>query len=205
MREGDLLVLNNARVIAARRFSDDGAIEFLFLEKLAPRRWRTLVKPGRKMRLNATVRIGGVEARVVEISEDGSRVIEFASDISPEEGGIVPLPPYMRRPAEEADRERYQTVFADVPGAVAAPTAGLHFTEEMLEGTAARFHHATRRAGNFSAGEKREHHRASNAFGAIFDFRRSGGEDQCGAAHRRGRNHQCARARISAARRRTTR
>ncbi len=134
LRDGDLLVLNNARVITARRFSDDRTIEFLFLEKLAPRRWRTLVKPGRKMRLNATSRIGGVEMRVVEISADGSRVVEFASDISPEEGGIVPLPPYMRRPAEEADRERYQTVFAEVPGAVAAPTAGLHFTEKMLEG-----------------------------------------------------------------------
>ncbi|MGZ5504238.1 MAG: tRNA preQ1(34) S-adenosylmethionine ribosyltransferase-isomerase QueA [Chthoniobacterales bacterium] len=132
LRDGDLLVLNNARVVAARRFSDDGAIEFLFLEKLASRRWRSLVKPGRKMRIGATCEIGGVEARVIEVSADGSRMIEFGSDISPEEGGVMPLPPYMRRPSEEADRERYQTVFADVPGAVAAPTAGLHFTTEML-------------------------------------------------------------------------
>ncbi|MGZ4966162.1 MAG: S-adenosylmethionine:tRNA ribosyltransferase-isomerase, partial [Chthoniobacterales bacterium] len=61
LRDGDLLVLNNARVVAARRFSDDGAIEFLFLEKLASRRWRSLVKPGRKMRIGATCQIGGVE------------------------------------------------------------------------------------------------------------------------------------------------
>ncbi len=133
LREGDLLVLNNTRVVAARRFSDDGAIEFLFLEKLAPRRWRSLVKPGRKMRVGSVCRIDGTEMRVVEVLPDGCRLIEFASDISPHEGGIMPLPPYMRRPVEEADRERYQTVFADVPGAVAAPTAGLHFTTEMLK------------------------------------------------------------------------
>ncbi len=133
LREGDLLVLNNARVVAARRFSDDGAIEFLFLEKVVPCRWRTLVKPGRKMRVGSVCRIGGTDARVIEILPDGSRLIELASDISPHEGGVMPLPPYMRRPVEEADRERYQTVFAEVPGAVAAPTAGLHFTTEMLQ------------------------------------------------------------------------
>ncbi len=133
LREGDLLVLNNARVVAARRFSDDGAIEFLFLEKLGPRRWRSMVKPGRKMRVGASCRIGGVEARVTEILPDGNRVLEFAAEFSPHEDGEIPLPPYMRRPAEDADRERYQTVFAEVPGAVAAPTAGLHFTMEMLK------------------------------------------------------------------------
>jgi S-adenosylmethionine:tRNA ribosyltransferase-isomerase len=133
LREGDLLVLNNTRVIAARRFSDDGAIEFLFLEKIAPARWRSLVKPGRKMRFGASCKIGGVGTRVLEVRPDGSRIIELESDISPHEGGVMPLPPYMRRPAEEEDRERYQTVFADSPGAVAAPTAGLHFTEQMLK------------------------------------------------------------------------
>ncbi|MDQ6911300.1 MAG: tRNA preQ1(34) S-adenosylmethionine ribosyltransferase-isomerase QueA [Verrucomicrobiota bacterium] len=133
LREGDLLVLNNTRVVAARRFSDDGAIEFLFLEKLAPARWRTLVKPGRKMRVGATCRIGGIEGLVAQVFEDGSRALEFASDISPHDAGVMPLPPYMRRAVEEEDRERYQTVFADVPGAVAAPTAGLHFTSEMLQ------------------------------------------------------------------------
>jgi S-adenosylmethionine:tRNA ribosyltransferase-isomerase len=129
---GDLLVLNNARVIAARRFSDDGAIEFLFLEKTAPGQWRCLVKPGRKMRIGATCRVNDSEARVADILPDGSRLVIFDSDVPLEVGGIVPLPPYMHRAADEEDRERYQTVFADIPGAVAAPTAGLHFTPEIL-------------------------------------------------------------------------
>ncbi len=132
LRDGDLLVLNNARVIAARRFSDDGAIEFLFLEKLARGRWRCLVKPGRKMRVGAACRINGAEARVAEVLPDGSRIIGVDTDLPLESGGIVPLPPYMHRVADDEDSVRYQTVFADVPGAVAAPTAGLHFTTEML-------------------------------------------------------------------------
>ncbi len=132
LQPGDLLVLNNARVIAARRFSDDGAVEFLFLEKLAPGEWRCLVKPGRKMRVGATCLVNATEARVREILPDGSRLVHFASDVALDQGGLIPLPPYMHRAADAEDRERYQTVFADVPGAVAAPTAGLHFTEEML-------------------------------------------------------------------------
>ncbi len=132
LRDGDLLVLNNARVIAARRFSDDGAIEFLFLEKLGRGRWRCLVKPGRKMRLGAACMINGAAALVAEVLPDGSRVIAVDTDLPLETGGIVPLPPYMHRSPDAEDRERYQTVFADVPGAVAAPTAGLHFTPEML-------------------------------------------------------------------------
>ncbi|MDQ6623674.1 MAG: S-adenosylmethionine:tRNA ribosyltransferase-isomerase, partial [Verrucomicrobiota bacterium] len=132
LRDGDLLVLNNARVIAARRFSDDGAIEFLFLEKIGTGQWRSLIRPGRKMRLGASCLVNGSPVRVAEVLPDGSRVVAVASDLSVEEGGLVPLPPYMRRAADEEDRERYQTVFADVPGAVAAPTAGLHFTPEML-------------------------------------------------------------------------
>jgi S-adenosylmethionine:tRNA ribosyltransferase-isomerase len=138
LRDGDLLVLNNARVIAARRFSDDGSIEFLFLEKIGPRQWRCLVKPGRKMRVGAVCQINGSEARVADVLPDGSRLIAFETEMRMDEGGIVPLPPYMRRPPDEGDRERYQTVFADIPGAVAAPTAGLHFTSEML----ARLPHA---------------------------------------------------------------
>lgn len=132
LRDGDLLVLNNARVIAARRFSDNGAIELLFLEKLQPGRWRCLVRPGRKMRSGATCVVNGFEARVAEVLPDGSRVIEVDTDLPLEDGGCVPLPPYMHRAPDEEDRARYQTVFADVPGAVAAPTAGLHFTPEIL-------------------------------------------------------------------------
>lgn len=129
---GDLAVLNNTRVIKARRFSDDGAIEFLFLEQLGPKRWRCLVKPGRKMRSGARTQLDGIEARVDEILPDGNRVLLLERELDLERGGVLPLPPYMRRAAERADDERYQTVFANVPGAVAAPTAGLHFTSDLL-------------------------------------------------------------------------
>lgn len=129
---GDLLVLNNTRVVNARRFSDDGRIEFLFLEKQGPARWKCLVRPGRKMRVGAQAMMGGVAVRVEEICPDGERIVSFDGDIDPWEGGIVPLPPYLRRQGDTEDLERYQTVYAKTPGAVAAPTAGLHFTSELL-------------------------------------------------------------------------
>ncbi|MGI9086897.1 MAG: tRNA preQ1(34) S-adenosylmethionine ribosyltransferase-isomerase QueA [Chthoniobacterales bacterium] len=134
----DLLVLNNTRVIEARRFSDDGAIEVFLLEQLGPRRWRCLVRPGRKMRIGAVTHLNGTRAQVEAIEDDGSRLIAFDEELNLQEGGVVPLPPYMRRAADAEDRERYQTVFAEVPGAVAAPTAGLHFTPQIL----ASFPHA---------------------------------------------------------------
>ena len=132
LASSDLLVLNNTRVIKARRFSDDGSIEFLFLERLPDERWRCLVKPGRKMRVGARTRVDGKAVRVEEVCTDGSRVVGVEGELALEHGGVVPLPPYMRRAADAEDEERYQTVFAQVPGAVAAPTAGLHFTAEML-------------------------------------------------------------------------
>ena len=130
---GDLLVLNNTRVISARRFSDDGAIEFLFVERLGARRWRSFVKPGRKMRIGATARVGGTTVAVEEICDDGTRILTADTNVELDDGGVVPLPPYMRRVADAHDGERYQTVFAETRGAVAAPTAGLHFTRAMLE------------------------------------------------------------------------
>ncbi|MEP6822188.1 MAG: tRNA preQ1(34) S-adenosylmethionine ribosyltransferase-isomerase QueA [Chthoniobacterales bacterium] len=133
MTPGDLLVLNDTRVINARRFSDDGTIEFLFLEPLGARRWRSLVKPGRKMRVGASTSVDGVAVHVVEVCADGSRVLALADEIDLEKGGAIPLPPYMRRTADAQDQKRYQTVFARVAGAAAAPTAGLHFTPELLE------------------------------------------------------------------------
>ncbi len=136
---GELLVLNNTKVIKARRFSADGAVEFLFLESLPGGRWRSLVKPGRKMRVGARTKVGEVTAQVEEICEDGSRIIALDGELTPDAGAMVPLPPYLRRAAEADDEERYQTVFAEVPGAVAAPTAGLHFTPEMLESLAHTF------------------------------------------------------------------
>ncbi|MDQ3546264.1 MAG: tRNA preQ1(34) S-adenosylmethionine ribosyltransferase-isomerase QueA [Verrucomicrobiota bacterium] len=132
VRPGDLVVLNNTEVRPARRFSDDGAVEFLFLEQLAPERWRCLVKPGRKMRIGATTRLDGVEVTVETIASEGERVVRLEREIDPYRGGRVPLPPYLERAADADDITRYQTVFAREPGAVAAPTAGLHFTPEIL-------------------------------------------------------------------------
>jgi S-adenosylmethionine:tRNA ribosyltransferase-isomerase len=133
-KPGDLFVLNNTRVVNARRFSDDGKIEFLFLERQEPKRWKCLVRPGRKMRTGAETTISGVVVRVEEICPEGERIVSFEREIDPWEGGMVPLPPYLRRQGDADDLERYQTVFAAVAGAVAAPTAGLHFTPEILNG-----------------------------------------------------------------------
>ena len=132
IQRGDLFVLNDTRVLPARRFSDDGAIEFLFLERLGPGRWKCLVKPGRKMRVGATAKIVGVTLRVERIAPGGERIIELEKDIDLYAGGSMPLPPYIDRPSDETDSARYQTVFAHSAGAVAAPTAGLHFTSEVL-------------------------------------------------------------------------
>jgi S-adenosylmethionine:tRNA ribosyltransferase-isomerase len=129
---GDLLVLNDTRVLPARRFSDDGAVEFLFLERLDPTRWRCMIKPGRKMRVGATAKLADTFLHVEEVTADGERIVAFESDVDVYAGGSMPLPPYINRPGDETDTRRYQTVFANSPGAVAAPTAGLHFTSEML-------------------------------------------------------------------------
>ncbi len=133
IRPGDLLVLNDTRVVPARRFSDDGRIEFLFLERLGDRRWRCLVKPGRKMRLGARVEIDAVQGNVVDVSPTGERTIEFQTEVDMHAGGSVPIPPYLDRESDDEDLVRYQTVYAQKPGAVAAPTAGLHFTGDMLQ------------------------------------------------------------------------
>lgn len=129
---GDLLVLNDTRVLAARKFSDDGAVEFLVLERLGPKRWKSLVKPGRKMRVGASAKIDNVTVTVEEILPDGERIIALSEDVDLYAGGSMPLPPYIERPSDADDDVRYQTVFAREAGAVAAPTAGLHFTAEML-------------------------------------------------------------------------
>ena len=129
---GDLFVLNDTRVVPARRFSDDGRSEFLFLERLGDRRWRCLVKPGRKMRLGARIEISGVQGSVVDVSPTGERTVEFQDEIDMHTGGSVPIPPYLERESDDEDTVRYQTVYAQNPGAVAAPTAGLHFTGDLL-------------------------------------------------------------------------
>src|SRR5256714_9876229 len=87
LQPGDLLVLNDARVLAARRFSDDGGIEFLFLERLGPAHWKCMVNPGRKMRVGATTTIDNVRLRVEEITADGERIVAFDRDVDVYAGG----------------------------------------------------------------------------------------------------------------------
>ncbi len=132
LQPGDLLVLNDTRVLPARRFSNDGTIEFLFIDQIGPRRWKCLVKPGRKMRVGATAKIDETTLRVEEITPDGERVVALDEDVDLYIGGSMPLPPYIGHASNEEDKARYQTVFARTPGALAAPTAGLHFTPEIL-------------------------------------------------------------------------
>ena len=129
---GDVVVLNDTRVLPARRFSDDGAVEFLFLARLGPMLWKCMVKPGRKMRVGATTTIDNVCLRVEQITAEGERVVAFERDVDVYSAGSIPLPPYINRPSDETDAIRYQTVFAQQAGAVAAPTAGLHFTPGIL-------------------------------------------------------------------------
>lgn len=133
LNPGDLLVLNDTRVLPARKFSDDGAIEFLFVQRLGPARWKCLVKPGRRMRLGATAKIDNAILQVEEISPEGERIVSLNQDVDLYAGGLMPLPPYVARESDAEDERRYQTIFAEAPGALAAPTAGLHFTREILD------------------------------------------------------------------------
>jgi S-adenosylmethionine:tRNA ribosyltransferase-isomerase len=135
LKKGDLVVLNDTKVLHARVFSDDGKIELLFLEACGETTWKCMVKPGRRMREGRTVTVGGITGTVTAITEAGDRVIQFAAPVDLEKVGTLPLPPYFHRQCEPGDEERYQTVYAHVPGAVAAPTAGLHFTPEILAQT----------------------------------------------------------------------
>jgi len=147
LRPGDLLVLNDTRVIPARVFGlrrTLGKVEVLFLERCGPRRWQALVGSGGKVRPGEKLRLaeGAIEVRVARKDEsEGIFTLEILrpDDLleALERHGHVPVPPYIDRRGEsaaleETDRARYQTVYARVPGAVAAPTAGLHFTEGLL-------------------------------------------------------------------------
>lgn len=137
VREGDLVVLNNTRVVKARFFSTDGKnIEVLRLEAADPRHWRCMVKPGKKLKPGKTVQIGEATGTVLEVYENGDRLIEWDRVVDEERWGHLALPHYMERDDDATDSERYQTVFADPErrGAIAAPTAGLHFTPEILAG-----------------------------------------------------------------------
>jgi S-adenosylmethionine:tRNA ribosyltransferase-isomerase len=132
LEAGDLAVLNDTRVIPARAFSDDGRIEFLFLESRGPNLWLCMAKPGKKLPVGATTSVGGVAGNVVEVLPTGERLIQFAGPVDLQRVGELPIPPYLGRKVDASDTERYQTIYARNPGAIAAPTAGLHFTPEIL-------------------------------------------------------------------------
>ena len=132
LRPDDLLVLNDTRVIPARVFADDGKTELLCLDRLSPLEWRCLVKPGKRMKPGHTIHIAGSTGTVVEVYENGDRLIRWDTPLDLDTHGHLALPHYMGREDEPVDRERYQTVFAREEGAIAAPTAGLHFTPELL-------------------------------------------------------------------------
>jgi S-adenosylmethionine:tRNA ribosyltransferase-isomerase len=148
----DLLVLNNSKVQPSAIATTDGRLEALLLEETSPQHWVALVKPGARakpgMRLRFGARSGAteVEAEVLKTLPGGERVLRFFGPLDLAVMGEMPLPPYIRKrrgvlgqPEHRAeDFERYQTVYAERPGSVAAPTAGLHFTPELL----ARFNHA---------------------------------------------------------------
>ena len=141
LRPGDCLVINDTKVIPARLMGikkDTGAnIEFLLLKRKENDIWETLVKPGRKCKVGARVSFGEgeLEAEVMEVLPDGNRLVQFSYKGIFEEVldrlGQMPLPPYITHKLK--DKDRYQTVYAKYEGSAAAPTAGLHFTKELLE------------------------------------------------------------------------
>ena len=164
LRGDELLVLNNARVLPARLFGRrvgvfsqqpsrktraehlHGQVEIFLTRRIKGDTWEALVRPGRKLPVGERILFGEdeLEAEIVARGELGIRNVQFVSRTERtvseaiERLGHIPLPPYIDRPDESSDRERYQTVFAQTPGAVAAPTAGLHFTPETLKAIRAR-------------------------------------------------------------------
>jgi S-adenosylmethionine:tRNA ribosyltransferase-isomerase len=133
IRPEELVVLNNTKVIPARIRLPDRNAEMLLLEQVDPLTWRCLVRPGKSFSLGRTFSIRGNLGKVVHIGDEGDRLIRFDRAADLNEIGEVPLPPYITRMPEAIDRERYQTVYASHLGAIAAPTAGLHFTPEILD------------------------------------------------------------------------
>jgi S-adenosylmethionine:tRNA ribosyltransferase-isomerase len=144
LQAGDCVVLNESRVLPSRLFGHregwETKVEVLLLEPLAgdSREWHALVRPGRKLRVGEAVRFdASFAAEIVAHGERGERTVRFLGDENVydvlDRLGHMPLPPYIKRPDSTADRERYQTVFGKERGSVAAPTAGLHFTGEILD------------------------------------------------------------------------
>ncbi|NPV26527.1 MAG: tRNA preQ1(34) S-adenosylmethionine ribosyltransferase-isomerase QueA [Firmicutes bacterium] len=143
LRPGDALVLNETRVIPARLFGwrtdTGGRLEVVLLKRVGSDRWEALVRPGKKAQAGTRLAFGRGELKAVVVGKTaaGGRVLQFHYDGVFEslldQIGEMPLPPYITRPFRESDRERYQTVYAREKGSAAAPTAGLHFTPELLK------------------------------------------------------------------------
>ncbi len=135
LRPGDLLVLNDSRVIPARlrgrRLDSGGAVELLLLHREGEGVWRSLVQPSRRLRPGARFEVDGVEGEVLADADGGTRLVRLSDEGVIRRAGEMPLPPYITTQPE--DPERYQTVYARVEGSAAAPTAGLHFTPHLLE------------------------------------------------------------------------
>jgi len=139
LKPGDVLVFNDSRVIPARlkgkKAESGGKVELLLLRQLKNAVWEVLLKPAKRVAIGTKLEIGdsddSVSAEIVGEREGGIRVIRFPEEMLLPKLGKIPLPPYIRTPLE--DTERYQTVYARVPGSVAAPTAGLHFTPRLLK------------------------------------------------------------------------
>lgn len=141
LQKGDLLVMNDSRVLPARLYGekvDNGTfIEFLLLEQKGDKLWEIICRPGKKAKVGTKFSFGGGKllAEVVEVKLDGNRIVQFSCDGNfytvLDEIGQMPLPPYITKKLE--DKERYQTVYSRELGSAAAPTAGLHFTKEMLQ------------------------------------------------------------------------
>ena len=144
LNEGDCLVLNNSKVLPARLYGiKDGTgakVEFLLIKRIDGDHWETMVRPGKRLKPGDSVMFSEdplLKADIIDYGNDGTRIVEFSYDgifmERLEEIGSMPLPPYIERQSENEDRDRYQTVYCREEGSVAAPTAGLHFTEELLE------------------------------------------------------------------------
>ncbi|MBI9031973.1 tRNA preQ1(34) S-adenosylmethionine ribosyltransferase-isomerase QueA [bacterium] len=140
LQKGDVLVVNSTKVIPARLIGTKktGAkIEVFLLNHVVNDTWRCLVKPGRKCPVGTIIKVNdNFSGIVMDMASEGSRLVKFSYEgnfwSALSEAGHIPLPPYIKREAEEADSSNYQTIYAKIKGSVAAPTAGLHFTDEIL-------------------------------------------------------------------------
>lgn len=135
LQPGDILVFNDSRVIPARllghKADTGGRVELLLLHRLEPGLWEALSKPSRSVREGMRIEFDGLRGEVVERKAGALRAVRFSDESALEKAGQVPLPPYIHRPLD--DPERYQTIYSRIKGSAAAPTAGLHFTSELLD------------------------------------------------------------------------